>query len=47
MANVDVSFAGFEALRRQIEGLNSPQEKAGLHGRVRRIVGAGVLTKSD
>lgn len=27
MANVDVSFAGFEALRRQIEGLNSPQEK--------------------
>lgn len=27
MANVDVSFAGFEALRRQIEELNSPQEK--------------------
>ena len=23
MANVDVSFAGFEALRRQIEGLNT------------------------
>ncbi len=27
MANVDVSFAGFEALRRQLEGLNSSQEK--------------------
>ena len=27
MASVDVSFAGFEVLRRQIEGLNSPQEK--------------------
>lgn len=27
MANVDISFAGFEALRRQIERLNSPQEK--------------------
>ena len=27
MANVDVSFAGFEDLRRQIEELNSPQEK--------------------